>query len=50
MCLEFLVAEIRAAAADDACAVVDPDDRAPRPIVPPIDLEIEGEFDDVETR
>ena len=50
MCLEYLIAEIQSAAADDACAVVDPDDRAPRPIVPPIDLDIGDGPDEVETR
>ncbi len=39
MCLEYQLADIQSAAADDLCAVVDPDDRAPRPIVPPIVLD-----------
>jgi hypothetical protein len=50
MCLEYLLAEIQSAAADDLCAVVDPDDRAPRAIAPPILLDIGDDAEEFETR
>ena len=39
MCLEYLVAQIQASAADDALAVADDDNRAPRPVVPPVEFD-----------
>ena len=50
MCLEYQLADIQSAAADDLCAVVDPDDRAPRRIVPPIVLDTVDDPDEFDAR